>query len=743
MPDFSIADSLGNPTDISKINWTSASSLLNYAKSESLHLLVVPDFISRKDKPLTAAAPDPTTFHFSIQHDFQLGSATPEVDLTPNSTITLTVNAKSGSNLFDGDAFHVPVKVPPQTGYVGLSLEGSLDLGVSGTSGDLTFGIDRNTGITIEYLKAFPVDRNEPTLGDATAEMLSSFVIPAGVADLDRLGVNDVCSVSGQGSLQVSGGVSVTTPVNPLASVNLPLGTGTLAIQGGAMAGLSVSFTISGSYQIRVLRLPGGAIQLSYLREAGTTLKTDLTASAGVSVDLGTTDLLAKLLGAFEKGGVDPSVLSSLSPDDVGDFTAAVKAGVDHSVAASIDLALSAQTDDQAAFQYEIRTELLNDDSRRAVERALKGDLTLITALEENAEGDGAIAPGIRLLNSVFSTARTKGATLKVNLLGIVNLISMTKLMNKCEFLFEPASGDLTIKETAQSEKIGAITDPVKKQDALRQALYYSVLATTTYVAGKAVTMPALACDATYFTLSRNTDKQTLAGYTNWFVALSLMTPDERAGFVTHFDEGVPSRCAVRTHLDDTLCEALFFDEQGKVRPVSEYQEIGRQALKGLLDPANGDIDRMRYQLLDDSSKWTRAVQIGPSPALGDLLPLSTSDPQFNLVLADVTGDLAEISWWAAGMQKAGQAIEQMRTFLAGRDPSSLAGDPGFAQRRDGLQKLMLGVVASSKLRFHEPLGIVCLFRAAGSRGSSGEITAGSLVIQRVGVTDAAAGASR
>ena len=50
----------------------------------------------------------------------------------------------------------------------------------------------------------------------------------------------------------------------------------------------------------------------------------------------------------------------------------------------------------------------------------------------------------------------------------------MAKLIDNCEFLFEPASGDLTIKETAQSEKITAITDPLNRQEALRKALSIS-----------------------------------------------------------------------------------------------------------------------------------------------------------------------------------------------------------------------------------------------------------------------------
>ena len=56
------------------------------------------------------------------------------------------------------------------------------------------------------------------------------------------------------------------------------------------------------------------------------------------------------------------------------------------------------------------------------MERALKGDLSLLTVLEEGAHADGTIAPGVKLLNSVFSTARTKGAQLKINLLGMSTL---------------------------------------------------------------------------------------------------------------------------------------------------------------------------------------------------------------------------------------------------------------------------------------------------------------------------------
>src|ERR1700733_12516883 len=99
MPDFSITDSLGNPVDGVKVDWTSASSLFTYLKSEGMHLIVLPDFQALKDKGIAQAAPKPLTFQVQIGHDFQLGNLVPEVDITPGAQVEITVNATAGSDL--------------------------------------------------------------------------------------------------------------------------------------------------------------------------------------------------------------------------------------------------------------------------------------------------------------------------------------------------------------------------------------------------------------------------------------------------------------------------------------------------------------------------------------------------------------------------------------------------------------------------------------------------------------------
>src|SRR5579864_8357315 len=181
MADIQITDNLGNSAPDVKIDLSHPSSLLKYAKTELLHLLVAPDFIERAPQPLPTAAPNPISFQLKLEHEFQLGNTKPEIDLTPSFQATIRANTTKGSNLFDGDPFRAPSTVPDQTGYVSLALQGSLDLGVSGSSGDLTFGVDANRTIGLEYWKAFSLDHGGPNLGEATGATIYGFVISADI----------------------------------------------------------------------------------------------------------------------------------------------------------------------------------------------------------------------------------------------------------------------------------------------------------------------------------------------------------------------------------------------------------------------------------------------------------------------------------------------------------------------------------------------------------------------------------
>src|ERR1700751_853173 len=150
MPDIQLTDSMDKPSWVST-DLKHPSSLLKYLKGELLHLAVVPDFLARKDLPLTQAATKPIQFQASAKHGFQLGNSEPEIDITPSAQATISVNASPGTDLFDGDSFPIPATVPDHMGYVSVGFDGALDLGVSGSAGDLSFGLDGNTTVSMQF----------------------------------------------------------------------------------------------------------------------------------------------------------------------------------------------------------------------------------------------------------------------------------------------------------------------------------------------------------------------------------------------------------------------------------------------------------------------------------------------------------------------------------------------------------------------------------------------------------------
>src|ERR1700735_5483966 len=143
MPDIQVTDQLDQPLQSIKIDLPHPSSLVKYLKTGLLHVAVLPDFLAKKDDTLSQAGKKPIQFQAKAGHKFQFGNTKPGIDVTPGAQATIRVNANPGTNLFDGDSFPPTANVPDHSGYVSVGFQGSLDLGVSGSDGDLTFGFAR------------------------------------------------------------------------------------------------------------------------------------------------------------------------------------------------------------------------------------------------------------------------------------------------------------------------------------------------------------------------------------------------------------------------------------------------------------------------------------------------------------------------------------------------------------------------------------------------------------------------
>jgi hypothetical protein len=732
MSTFSLTDNFNNPVAV-PVNWTALSALSKYLKSEMLHLMVYPDFIQHKDELISQIAPQPLKAQLTAGYKFVLGVTNPEIDITPEAQIAVGVNAKAGSDLFDDDPFTIAATIPANVAYVGLRIDGSLDLDVSGTSGDLTFGFDRSTEMSLGYWRAFPASgANQPTLGDAFAQTISNYVIPGDLTDLSKLQTNDICTASGTGNLTVSGGVQVTASPNPLATVNLPLNAGSIAVQEGAMAGLTVSFGITGSYQLRVRRLDANTIELSFLKQKGTTLKTDFTGSAGITAMKGDKDLIAKLLGAIDPKTDNSQLLQGgLTDDEASTLSDAIKDSIDHSLQASFDDSLSLITDNEAAFQYHIDVDVAKLDpvANEAVHRALEGDLSNLTALEGGIKADGTIAPGVKVITSVFSTAAKKEVSFKINLLGLLNVLSISDLVQGSKVIKDPVTGDLTIADSVTGTQIDAIVEPPKRQERLRQAMFESLMVTAAYKASGAVESMNLSSQSFHFALNQNTNAGVMTDYLNWLVALGLITANDKQQLLGSFHGQGFSTCLLRTAMSDAQCRSMFFDDQGKLRPEAYYLDCGRRAMMALLNYDLDPFDQYRYALLDQ--QWPQALETGPSPQLAQVAGITIANSNYQAILSQLMGDLYDITWWASGMVNAGKELQAMITFLAGRDPVSLRNDHAFDMQRASLQKKMAKVIGGSKTRFEEPWGLVSLYWAAGSQGASAKLVTSSITLTK------------
>ncbi|HEY2013639.1 MAG TPA: hypothetical protein VGH38_09075, partial [Bryobacteraceae bacterium] len=322
-----------------------------------------------------------------------------------------------------------------------------------------------------------------------------------------------------------------------------------------------------------------------------------------------------------------------------------------------------------------------------------------------------------------------RGAILRLNLLGLVNYISISSWIRKCVVVKDPGTGDLTIADSASGNRINAEVEPLRRSQALRKAMFESLLVTATYRVSKTVAMTGLSSHNFHFAANETTNAATVADYLRWFVGMKLLTKQQSADYLKLFAGSGPSTCLLRTEFDDAACESLFFAAPGKLWNRDRYLEFGRRAMQALIDPDNSDVDRVRYNLLD--RHWAEAVEIGPNDNLAELMGLHLTDATGQRITPYLRGDVYTIDWWATAMQTAGEAILEMQQFLAGADASTLAESHEFAARRDQLQKKMADVIGKSQTRFDEPWGLISLFWAAGSTGASGRLVAAGLLVAK------------
>ena len=642
-----------------------------------------------------------TSFQTGLTFDRTIGPVEAQAGL--NGTLGVFVPDRDHGALFESDEYGDDLPVAPDERYVSIGLTASAAVAADATVGGVSFGFQPGSSFEIVNYRRFSTKPSAPMLVAAIGDTLQAFSLPASVDDLAALPEAAIVTVNGSGTLSLTTAVNLLAVANPLATLSLPAGAGALEVKAGESVVVNAGFKLSCDYQIRVQKPAPNRIRLGYYKKRSSAETAGVTVSAGVSAGIGSFDLYSTVLGAISSSPEkDRQALrdGGLSAGQAGAIEEAVKAGIARKLELAVCAELSAVQSRQAAFLYEVELDALDAVARDAVERALRGDLSGLAASELQP------VPGVTPVRSITSSMRQGGHTLRIDLLGIYNYISISKLTLSGKVVYEPVTGDLVVTDSATAQRIQAASTPFSADPGrLQRVLAESFLITAAYRGSKAAAAaPQLKSAHTFYDFREKTDRQTMRGYLDTGIALDLLAEADEQALLGTLDDFGPTAFYAETRYDDGLTTALFLDGE-QPRPLAEYETAGREAVQLLVRA--GAPDEYRRRPATDDTLWAQMKSAG-QPGFSSLFP-GLSQLQVSVIAADYTA----IVWWAEAMRTTGEKLAVLRRFV-GASPGLSWDDPRFRSLRADLQSHLAAVAADAREEFGRPWGLIAMDRVSG-----------------------------
>lgn len=639
----------------------------------------------------------------SFEHDLPLGTS--GISLDASVRLGIGVHPPR-STLFGAEDLQLAVRVPRGRAFVSLSAGGRARADLAHDGGTRVFGLRSGAGFTYRYLHRFDVSTAAPKLAEALAETLRHAVVPADLDDLTRLADGAQVSMRGEGDLRLRGKVTLTPLANVLATPGLPL-LGAIKVRSKASIDVSASWRVTGEYETRVSKTAPNRVRLAFHRTEASTLAMSGSVAVGVTAKAGQRDLLAVLLQALDADGAPDLDGSSLGDAHASKVAEAVAASLDRTLSLAAELRMSSARRGAAFVAYDLDLDALDAAGRAAVADALAGDLA---SLDDAAAVPGS---GVHLDTESSLHHREQRLTWRLNLLGALNLTSITELVRHGVATCDPAGGTLTIADRVSSTRIALDVRPFQSDaDRLRRVVFESVVVTAAYRCSGVLGDLDLALAHAHVERRARTRRADLAAQYDALVALGLCDVDERARQLGATLDFGPSTFLLECRLDRRACEALFLDAQGRPYQAGHYERIARQAFLALL-PAGDPSAGYRRAPLEDAAVWSRMRALGQAALARALPPHIAREP---VRVAAIAGDYSTIVWWAGAMHRAGLAVLEARRALGGRDPAALRDDPAFAAARGALEDALARVVATTQARWGDPWDVLALAEAGAGR---------------------------
>ena len=554
------------------------------------------------------------------------------------TTLDIQAGATAAAGLLQGDdeaGFFTALNMtgdPASSGLVSFAVAGTLTAEDSATAGDFTFGITKGATFTLtSYYAAAAGDK----LVDAVKAAVTALTIPHDIADLKSLPSGAICSLDANGSLQFSASFTYSFLNDPLASV--PLGSlPSFSVNATASATIEGAVTHSSDHTLTIARLSGRLFHLSVSLTRTDDFETSLTVSAGATAQIGSRDALAFLLDKINpNSAAEADAIASQLPDAM-QFRADIKSAIDTALSASLSASLNASLDRSTAsnplFVYEIDIDGLDDQSAQALQAALTGNFTALTAT-------GAAFAGIRQLDSALTATATRTHTMALHLLGIFNAASINEFVSTSTIDFTADTHELVLSD----ENINV---SVNNLDA--EKLRRIVLKSMTLTLPASASTPDVDTPITLAFIDR--EGSTGAAKMGQFVnVLNYLGSPAAAGAQTLLSQNPHSFgiCALSLGLSliPAQCRALFIGPQGPYEwptYVAALSAAQRVILAG--DPANAS----RFRLFSAGQQtWNDLHEAGSAPNITSILHnLGLNDAEATAGVADVITAV----WWADAM---------------------------------------------------------------------------------------------
>jgi hypothetical protein len=712
MATIKLTDDLGLNADIELAPF---SSLLKYF--QQLPALALSGGDLSKSGGLRLDQPALTSLKLGLAFDKSVpigpGANAVSILASANGSLELIIRTPAVVNLPDVNSGNIGIA--DGTCYLGFGIQASVGASDGPDKGLLQFGIGPGASVNIENYQNFPLNQGI-TLLAAVEQTIGNFVIPASAADLASIPNGCVTTVTGTGSLKLSATANLLAITNPLAAVSLPAPLPVLSVTAGGVAQVGASFEIQCTFQICARTLAPGRVRLGWYRDKDTEVAVTATVSEGVSAGFGSTDLFSTIIGVISSNAAaDLNELqnAALPPDQVKAIQAAVQAAAARKLELALSSEISATQSTDAAFLYDIDIAALTPDASQALDLALRGDLTGL---------HGGALPGVTLVQSVWEKARKNGIRFQVNLLGILNIGSISTLTTSGAVLFEPATGALVItdKATAQRIRSTAVNFGADTQK-LRHVMAESFLLTAVYQGSQQqVGGPSLRCSHSFFDLQNDTNRDAMERELRVGSALGLFSGGDATPPPGTDDFG-RTMIHAGTDYDSVLAAALFVDPGGAPIPQEFYENMGRASIQLLVSEA--DEDAIRRQPAIDDVLWSNMKDQG-QPGFAALFPGLPAP-----LLGAITADYTAVMWWAEAMAGASQRMAAIRKWF-GEHPAAPVDDPQFQSLRQDLAAHLKKVAATTSEQFGEPWGLIAMDEASNRRAAASILITGPKLVR-------------